>query len=117
MQEDALDPSLRGGGNPTDVFGDEGAKASHFAEQGTALDRVNPNRGAFHARRGRLEARQAERNQPDQGETDDDVERPADAVLPTTGWSSDIHTVLCGVAIWRVPHLIWECNSNRHGFP
>src|SRR5205807_1588128 len=99
MQEDSFDPSLRGGTNPSDVLGYESAKAPHLEEQGTPLDRVNPDRGALHARRGRLEARQAERNQPDKGETDDSVDRPANSLAPTIGRSSDIQRqspIWCG---------------------
>src|ERR1700681_940082 len=104
MQQDSLDPSLSGRGNPADIFGDEGAKAPHLAEQGTALDRVNPDRGALHARRGRLEARESERNQPDNGEPDDRVDRPAHSLLPTIGRSSDIHTY----------RLLWDGHMDKY---
>src|SRR5437879_5430002 len=63
---------------------------------GTAFDRVNPDRRALNARRGGLKTRQSERNQPDNGETDDRVDRPANSLVPTIRRSSDVHTVYVG---------------------
>ena len=49
-EDDVFDPRLGRGGNPADVFGDERAQAAHFAQQRTALDRVDPDRRALDAR-------------------------------------------------------------------
>ena len=63
VEQDAFDAPLRGGGNPADVLRHQRAGAAHFAEQRAALDGIDPERGALDAGSGRLEPREAERDE------------------------------------------------------
>ena len=59
--------------------------------EGTALDRVDPDRGALHAGRGRLEAREAERDQQHREQRRRAVGDAADAFLSGVRRACDIH--------------------------
>jgi len=58
VEEDAFDPPLGRRGNPTNVLGHERAEAAHLAQEGPALDGVNPDRRALDAGRRGLQTRQ-----------------------------------------------------------
>jgi hypothetical protein len=63
-QDDALDAALRRRGQPAPRLVDrhQRAETAHLAQHRAALHRVDPHGGAFHRRRGRLEARQHDRD-------------------------------------------------------
>ena len=65
--------------------------AAHLAHQRAALDRVDPERGALDAGRGRLEARQAEGDQQHRQQRGRAVGDPADALLTGVRRACDIH--------------------------
>ena len=56
--QDALHPSIGGGGDEHGVFGNQRAQAAHLAQHRTALHRVRPQRRHLDARRGGLQLRE-----------------------------------------------------------
>src|SRR5262245_62897640 len=92
VAEDALDATLRHGGDPANLLGDERAGAADLAQHLAAFHRVDPERALLHPRRGGLHAREAvgdERSGGDQAHADQ--ETPLTLRASDRGWAFEIH--------------------------
>ena len=91
VDQDALHPAVGGGGDEHGLLGDQRAQAAHFEHDGTALDRVDPDRGPVDARRRRLQAREDHGNHRDGRHHHRANRDPADQSLSGSVFARYVH--------------------------
>ena len=89
--DDPLDGAVGGGGNPADLLRDQRPGAAHLPHHRAALHRVQIDRVAVDARRGRLQARDAQRDDSHHQDRGYGIPSLAQLLLPCEIGSGDIH--------------------------
>ena len=92
--DDPLDGAVGGGRDPPDLLRDQRAGAAHLPDHRTALHRVQIDRVAVDARRGRLQARDAQRDDSHRQDRGHGIQSLAQLLLPCEIGSGDVHLSL-----------------------
>ena len=89
--DDPLDGAVSGGRDPADLLGDQGAGAAHLPHHRATLHGVEVDGVAVDARRGRLQARDAQRDDGHHQDRGYGIQSLAQPLLPCEIGSGDIH--------------------------